>query len=152
MKERMILVPYIEKIKCCYVASTKVCNTNSVSVLTWFPPLFGLTNTSRGFMSWEGIGLTTKCFHLPSCWEINIKISSYIWHIRVTFLQSSWMVFATSVAFLLGLAFREVFFFLLLLFNDACKQDDGHRLYRVIGTYSFYVFTFEMQMTFFSPC
>lgn len=26
----MILVPYIEKIKCCYVASTKVCNTNSV--------------------------------------------------------------------------------------------------------------------------
>jgi len=55
-------------------------------------------------------------------------------------------VFATSVAFLLGLAFREVFFFLLLLFNDACEQEDGDRLYRFIGIYSFYGFTFEMQV------
>lgn len=34
--------------------------------VTWFPPLFGLTNTSRGFMSCEGMGLTKKGFQRPS--------------------------------------------------------------------------------------
>lgn len=38
---------------------------------------------------------------------------------------------STSVAFLLGLAFRDVFFFLLLLFNDACKQYDGGQIIQV---------------------
>lgn len=35
---------------------------------TWFPPLFGLTKTSRGFISGEGIGLMMNGFQcLPSC-------------------------------------------------------------------------------------
>lgn len=38
----------------------------SVCEVTWFPPLFGLTNTSSGFMSCEGMGLTKKGFQRPS--------------------------------------------------------------------------------------
>lgn len=38
----------------------------SVREVTWFPPLFGLTNTSSGFMSCEGRGLTRKGFQRPS--------------------------------------------------------------------------------------
>lgn len=36
------------------------------TITTWFPPLLGLTNTSRGFMSWEGSGFTRKGFQRPS--------------------------------------------------------------------------------------
>lgn len=82
-----------EEVLLCGCKIKFLCNKNCVWVLTWFPPLFGLTNTSKGFMSWEGIGLTTKCFHLPSCWELNIEIYIYIyiyiWRIYVTFIHSS---------------------------------------------------------------
>lgn len=30
------------------------------AVLTWLPPLLGFTNTSRGFMSGDGVGLMMK--------------------------------------------------------------------------------------------
>lgn len=35
--------------------------------LTWFPPLFGLTNTRSGFIKGEGMGLIINGFHLLSC-------------------------------------------------------------------------------------
>lgn len=36
------------------------------SVHTWFPPLLGFTNTSRGFMRGDGVGLMTKGLQRPS--------------------------------------------------------------------------------------
>lgn len=46
--------------------------------ITWFPPLLGFTNTSRGFMSWEGRGFTRKGFQRPS-WSWVTK--HQIWHV-----------------------------------------------------------------------
>lgn len=37
-------------------------------MLTWLPPLLGFTNTSRGFMRGEGVGLMMKGLQRPS-WE-----------------------------------------------------------------------------------
>ncbi len=53
--------------------------------ITWFPPLFGFTNTSRGFMSWEGRGFTRKGFQRPSwSWETKQsrkfqQINMFVW-------------------------------------------------------------------------
>lgn len=33
---------------------------------TWLPPLLGFTNTSRGFMRGDGVGLMMKGFQRPS--------------------------------------------------------------------------------------
>lgn len=33
---------------------------------TWFPPLLGFTNTSRGFMRGDGVGLMMKGLQRPS--------------------------------------------------------------------------------------
>jgi hypothetical protein len=35
-------------------------------VLTWLPPLLGFTNTSRGFMRGDGVGLMIKGLQRPS--------------------------------------------------------------------------------------
>lgn len=35
---------------------------------TWLPPLLGFTNTSRGFMRGDGVGLMMKGLQRPS-WE-----------------------------------------------------------------------------------
>lgn len=37
-------------------------------MLTWLPPLLGFTNTSRGFMRGDGVGLMMKGLQRPS-WE-----------------------------------------------------------------------------------
>jgi len=42
------------------VVKLKLCDLDPDDVLTWFPPLFGLTKTSSGFMSGEEIGFITN--------------------------------------------------------------------------------------------
>lgn len=77
MKERMIFVPFTKEINRYVTDAVRrkalVHHDPWYEPLTWFPPLLGLTNTSRGLVRREETGLTIKCFHLPSCWEININ-------------------------------------------------------------------------------
>lgn len=55
---------------------------------TWFPPLFGFTNTSRGFMSWEGRGFTRNGFQRPSSsWETQQRTTELLMEMK---LSASW--------------------------------------------------------------
>lgn len=58
---------------------------------TWFPPLFGFTNTSRGFMSWEGRGFTRNGFQRPSCsWETQQRLRRTTEVLMEMKLSASW--------------------------------------------------------------